>query len=489
MIAEGGLSLPKILKAMGGKISPETIAAISKNPKVIETTSEKITPEVIKNVAETSKPMKPFSIEELPGLHLKSTMEGGPISKIIEPKTGLINTEQALAIIAKESNGAEKVNLVKQALGENTPKKIDYNKFRKAIQNRLTPLDKNIAEHASDYGINRIGFSKTPSEGLEQPLENNTILLSNKKGFGRGSGAHKNPEETLGHIHYLVDKETPDTITATQIQSDAFQGTHRSMPSSKRASELNYQLEKSDYDKRLAEYNSAEPYIDDDGNIIERLVKVSTDGEIPVSYDKNALEQSLKSRKNKLDLKKAELDNFEEKQLLDKNHQERYLQELVDYAAKKDGIKKLRLPTKETSAKVQGYRKDDYIGELSKEYNNLIAKKEKLWMENKNTTKEYKDLEDEIMDFQIKHKGKEDYPSSSKTILKKYDEYPKMIKKLYGKDVKVVTDSKGNAWYEFEIPDKIKKGKGEIKAFSTAALGVLGKKLMDKKNKNGEADQ
>ena len=60
-----------------------------------------------------------WQLEELPGLHLKSTMTDGAISKIIEPKTGLVNVEQALAIIGKESGGADKVALVRQGLGKN----------------------------------------------------------------------------------------------------------------------------------------------------------------------------------------------------------------------------------------------------------------------------------------------------------------------------------------------------------------------------------
>ena len=40
-----------------------------------------------------------------------------------------------------------------------------------------------------------------------------------------------------------------------------------------------------------------------------------------------------------------------------------------------------------------------------------------------------------------------------------------VIKKTFGIEPKTVTDSKGNSWYEFDIPAKFKKGKGEIKAF------------------------
>ena len=45
-----------------------------------------------------------------------ASQEGEAISKIVEPKTGLINTEQALAIIGKESGGVDKVKLVREAL-------------------------------------------------------------------------------------------------------------------------------------------------------------------------------------------------------------------------------------------------------------------------------------------------------------------------------------------------------------------------------------
>jgi len=87
---------------------------------------------------------QPWQMQELPGLHLKSTMEGEAISRIVEPKTGLINTEQALAIIGKESGGADKVALIRQGLGDNIPQKMDYNDFRKTVQDQLIPLETRI---------------------------------------------------------------------------------------------------------------------------------------------------------------------------------------------------------------------------------------------------------------------------------------------------------------------------------------------------------
>jgi hypothetical protein len=82
------------------------------------------------------------------------------------------------------------------------------------------------------------------------------------------------------------------------------------------------------------------------------------------------------------------------------------------------------------------------------------------------------------------------YNKEHQTILKKYSEQPKTIKKLFGQEPTIVTDSKGNTWYEFDIPKKFKEGKGEIKAFGLSpfalptALG-LGAASQIEQKKNG----
>ncbi len=403
---------------------------------------------------------QPWQLQEMPGLHLKSTMEGQAISKIVEPKTGLVNVEQALAIIGKESGGANKVALVRQGLGESIPKKMDYNQFRKIVQDNLIPLEKQFSTHRSSYGISRLGYKnniidpkrlkdwqetlllwenklkkakKTKDIELAKkqvdsfkkdiarwteniPLENQTLILGNKSKFGRGSSAHGNPEETLGHIHFLIDAETPDVLTVTQIQSDAFQGTHRIMP--------------------------------------------------------------------KTQLDEASAKNFTQKQLLDKNHQERYLQELVDYAGKRGDVNKVRLPTSETAAKVQGYSMNyQELKKISGYGEETIIESVKLKekglspedafnvMIKKYNTKPSADDWSRFKEFYNKDL-KMSYSSEHQTILKKYKNNPKLIKKLFGQEPKIVTDSKGNTWYEFDIPKKFKEGKGEIKAFTvTGAIG------------------
>jgi hypothetical protein len=80
-----------------------------------------------------------------------------------------------------------------------------------------------------------------------------------------------------------------------------------------------------------------------------------------------------------------------------------------------------------------------------------------------NVVNSSKDKIDELKELLKTHK--DDYTSSQKTILKKYSDLPKTIKKLYGVEPQMVTDGKGNTWYEFDIPKSFKEGKGEIKAF------------------------
>jgi len=465
---------------------------------------------------------QPWQMQELPGLHLKSTMNEGAISKIIEPKTGLINIEQALGIIGKESGGAEKVAWIKKGLGDNLPLKMDYNQFKKTVQDQLIPLERQFSTARSNYGIDRLGYKSYTEQGArvlpytnsqlpphykkmldnidspnnyykgysdkfyiegihgegfnsiddakswikttisdsqklirETPLENQTLILGNKGKFGRGSDAHGNPDETLGHAHFLRDAETPDVLTVTQIQSDAFQGTNRTMP------------------KSIGDAPKVEKSLQRMQEIQERnksvLNKMKTEGVdeagLPVQqYQIKQFEDIVTGQESQNLMKKAEIENFSQKSLLDKAHQERYIQELVDYAGKRGDINKIRVPTSETAAKVQGYKKFNLSYQEHPDFKDIhskmiAAEESGDAVAHANSYLEYQAMRD------ANPKKYFNYPSEQQTILKKYADQPKTIKKLFGLDVRIVTDSKGNTWYEFDIPEKFKTGKGEIKAF------------------------
>jgi len=352
--------------------------------------------DVANTVRKTSKVVdNAWTVKPLPGLHLKSTMDNGAISKIIESKTGLINTEQALAIINKESGGAEKVALIRQQLGDNIPKKMDYNNFRTKTQESLIPLEVKINyDGNSEYGLENIGYDPWK-------IEHEALTISNRNQFGTGSSMHGNPDDTLGHVHFLKDADNPNTLTITQIQSDAFQG-------GKSTKETKEQLQKSlSLNKKHAEAQRK----------LHDLAVQDPNSRVWTYPDGQQLSNSMYNKvmdgqNNWNKMQQASIDNYSQKQLLGKNHEERYLQEIVNYAGA-NGNNKIRIPTMETAAKVQGFN----------------------------------DMQQNM------------------GVLKKYKNQPKTIKKLYGQDVITVTDSKGNTWYEFDIPESFKSGKGEIKAF------------------------
>lgn len=529
-IVRGGKNL--VVDGLAGKLSKadKVIDATKVGSKVLNKIDDVVKPaisiadDVTKQTYKTT-----WQLEELPGLHLKSTMTDGAISKIVEPKTGLINTEQALGIIGKESGGADKVALIKQGLGENIPKKMDYNEFRKVVQDQLIPLEKQFSKQSSNYGISSLGYPspkfssfqsaikngeehilkletqidsiknlKSPvndgnkllenlTQELKQakinldynksmlsklPLENQTLILGNKSKFGRGSSAHGNPDETLGHIHFLRDAETPDILTVTQIQSDAFQGTHRIMPKTQQEA-------------------------------LEKVSKLKEEGvEIKSMFGdgKESSNAVLANYEKHLQLDEASTKNFTQKQLLDKNHQERYLQELVDYAGKRGDVNKIRVPTSETAAKVQRYdaKKTWNTGSLNNGDNVILSDGTKGTVVDDTfnnfitiKTENGKELNIDFSDAgygmskqspiksvnNVDVKEISEYTSEHQTILKKYSEQPKTIKKLFGQESKIVTDSKGNTWYEFDIPKKFKQGKGEIKAFQFIPPAISGAAL------------
>lgn len=529
-------SLQKGVKKLGNiktSIDPELKQGLQTNGFFDMFKSKKPITTSVKNLDQTIV-SKPWEMQELPGLHLKSTMEGEAISKIVEPKTGLINTEQALAIIGKESGGADKVAIIKQGLGENIPKKMDYNDFRKVVQNQLIPLETNLAEHSSNYGLSNIGYpspkrssydsaitfatqdiknitnkikdfeskgfvgnpdSEVPmflqradyesnlselyqrlgeskaqlaknQESLKNlPLENKTIIFGNKEKFGKGSNAHHNSDETLGHAHYLIDAETPDVFTITQLQSDAFQGSHRIMPKTFDPEKAKYTL------GRMAEIQEKNK------SVLNKMITEGVDetGRPVVDYEIKQLQEIVDAQELQNALQKGHVENFSQKSLLDKNHQERYLQELVNHAAQRGDINKVRVPTSETAANVQSYATIRKYTDEQQTLFNKISKEKEAIIDNSLDSEGFIDYKKaelnpryiELTKEQEKLQAgvKMDYDNTSKTILKKYSEQPKLIKKLFGQDAKIVTDSKGNTWYEFDIPKNFKEGKGQIKAF------------------------
>lgn len=457
MIAEGGMALPKLLEMMGKKVSPEAVAAIINNPKTA----------------------KESLVKELPGLHLKSTMTGSPLEKQLS-KSGDISIESIKNYLKGGDVSSADKDVINNLLNSKYANKtsINYNDLRKDVQKKLVPLKINDVkdfEH-NTHGLVNLGYPdrsqkslndyvkwanenlynnskrkqmwekaltepgmsdnmvniakrnleeikksdefitsqlNDANETLKASPNTNTFTFRNKTQFGSGSNKHFKNKNTLGHTREMVTKEEPNIKHILESQSDYFQSSD----------ELN----------KLKKYINKSEKTEGDLEMISDLQRLAAYGE-----DVN-IKPYIKKAENELwNIKNS---YPEQKKQLFKTHPERFIQENVRKSAK-EGIEKMRYPTKETTIKIQGYE----------------------------TPSESTPFTPEQLQAQ-------------ETILKRAEETPKLIKKLFNKEANIVTDAKGNTWYEFDIPDNYKKGKAEIKALSTAALTALGANKFKNKNK------
>lgn len=455
------------------------------SPAVNQGVKEVVENSVVTQVSDVVNPIEKFIIKEpkTNTLQLKSTMMGSQFEKQLS-KTGELNVNNILAHISKQETSAADRYIIDKVLKEKfaTKTSINYNEFKAAISDELVPLNKFTTSGYADYGIDRIGYHtkntkpimnlddeiigytemindpttdanlrigyrthlddllKIKENELLVPKQNETIIFRNAEKFGRGNSKHF--DEALGHSRIMVTNQEPEIMHVLESQSDFYQG-------------YNINLKKYDLVRMKESISKREiSYLED----LERLKKfketrLTEDGNPMHDSQINQYEDIVKQKEIELKYLKGDIANPEQKMFLGKTHQERFLQENIDYAAK-NGQTKMRYPTSETAAKIEGYTKQSRTRPIVAE-NELDAIPTTIDL---NTNTNY-------------YTGN-DYLPEHKTILKKYDDAPKMIKKTIGVEPKLVTDAKGNTWYEFDIPEKFIKNKAEIKALTTIPVGV-----------------
>jgi hypothetical protein len=167
---------------------------------------------------------------------------------------------------------------------------------------------------------------------------------------------------------------------------------------------------------------------------------------------------------------------------LAENYITRQIQENLKYAAEQ-GQTKMRYPTRETVAKIEGYTKKAIPRPTREQELSLTYKLDRMWKEyfdsheaelrnipfsemeqiGRENIPGYSKMRDEL-DALFSIPTEYDYSPKYKTILKKYADFPKQYQKLFGKntEVRTVTDSKGNTWYEVDVPESYKNGTGQI---------------------------
>lgn len=494
-------------------ISPEEISAINDNLVT------KVTPE-----ATVRSVVTPYEIERYPGYMLKSLMEGNPLEKQLS-KSGTVNVNNIKALLGKGSKVeravVDKVLSSDDFIGK---KAIDYNKFRKAVQDELITYDRTPDKRYENYGGESLNWGgsnkdikewalskgykpareKMPYERDDEwpslfvdPKSGEVLTVSQleplyKKEHGVelatytfsspripiGSGKHYNAN-TLGHSRTYTTADEPDVLHVMESQSDWGQS---------------YKKMNLDGEYNQKRINSLERRIN---NLKESInsemeglrTEKMNDGSDMSPWFADSLRKQIEKDKQLLEELTVELDmrrnpkSATQQDYLAENFTSRQIQENLRYAAEK-GQTKMRYPTKETAAKIEGYPKREAYFDAGG--NDITASGQKLFTYGERLDSEIEALQKERaaitseenwglvpennsrvaeINRRLSDIVKENEPSplpgiTKKTvydyedILKRYEEFPKQYKKLFkGSDVRTVTDSKGNTWYEVDVPE------------------------------------
>ena len=239
-----------------------------------------------------------------------------------------------------------------------------------------------------------------------------------------GSHDHYN-SNTLGHIRTAVNKNEPNVLYILESQSDW--GQH-------------YELTKESNPLISPEIRSEFEQL---GDMISEYV---TGNKEPLNNSKFAgditqARAQYRKYKDMLDGTTKRYNATAQQIHLHKNYQTKQIQEAVLIAAR-NGQKKLRFPTEESAAKIEGFKPKKYY--IDPQTNERMNEFEAIRQNEQ--TGEYGIPEHFIEAFI-------GYPDRQKTILKKYSDFPKMWKKLFKTEPRIVTDSKGNTWYEVDVPE------------------------------------
>lgn len=430
-----------------------------------------------------------WSRETYPGPMLKSLMEGNPLEKQLS-KQGTISLNSLQAYIAKYGNAMEK-EVMNAALQQfKGQQKIDYNAFRKAVQDRLIRYERTPDTRYEDYGAKRLGIN--PRKNVLGAIRLDPEF---RRKYDVQHKSYLDNDEELRSDYIITDKETGNQYTFLNDRESVLEFVKVNAPDIYRKHEEPYKDIKFNtytFSSNKIPNGSSKHYsentlghsrtyvVPSEPDVLHVMESQSDWAQGQIGKVDNSLDDIHFNPNTGERFTPEELPEFRsimaQRNYLTDNYLQRQLQENLLYAAE-NNLKKMRYPTPETAATIEGYSKDipienSELSQLVKERNKLIDElNDKILMSmNENVGDQTKDnLLDKEIEYtrnllhekynkrieQLQNDPSQfTYRPEYMTILKKYEAFPKMYEKLYGKDkVRIVTDAKGNTWYEVDVPD------------------------------------
>lgn len=376
--------------------------------------------------------------EILPGFQVKGLLRGNQLERQLS-KAGTISTNAVKALANKSSEMQGK--LLNKVLDSQFPAQrvVDYDKLRKAVQKELVPYQTSPATRYADYGLDRLGYSSklspesivfNPQTGQYQSkaVKLNTFTFQSPR-IPLGSAKHYD-KGTLGHTRTFTNPEEPDVLNILETQSDWAQNAWSKVSYDKMTKASTHRLEQ-----------------------LRKIIAQQKEKGLPTE----STAQRVPIQKQFQEIPSWHIHHLQQEYL------PRQLQENMLYASR-NNYQRMRYPTRETAIKVEGYEpkllfngnieKEQYAMKLQEKIGQL-----EFQLHQGTNPITYRRLSNEL--FKAKQEYNllkqestgQIYTPQEETILKKYDQFPKMFGKVF-KDQKpsIVQDSKGNSWFEFSIP-------------------------------------
>ena len=380
-----------------------------------------------------SKPA--WSLQKLPGYHIKSTLTGSPLEKQLS-KNGTLSLKQLQAYVNRNDvSTIDKELLGKVLQNHANDRVIDYNTLRQEVQGMIPQYTQHPESRYVTYGMGGLGFQiNKVSDGAGGLVETYSGFKPKTFTFEspgiKGNAKHYN-RNTLGHSRTYTTTDEPDVLYVMESQSDWAQ--NRGI--------VNIDAAK---DPWIHQYNK---------------YKQMLDNQDFSRFSREQLENKVKFFKRMGITSPEEQFQIQLENYMTKSYLNRQLQENLRYAAQR-GQTKMRYPTPETAAKIEGYQPFSQAQEIQGRMEGLAE----AFQQGRVTQDQYQRELTLLQDALNNASTELIYPSDQQTILKKYANFPKQFQKLFGKQtpVRTVTDAKGNTWYEVDVPQNYLNGTAEM---------------------------
>lgn len=447
-------------------------------------------PQVETPVVKTPDQVTPI---DLP-LQIQPLLDGAPVEGMLNAQ-GLIKKKSLLNFIKAQKNEAYQ-KLMNEVLDsdEFNSSFVDYQAFRQAVAKRLPKYSRAPQTAYEDYGVKEINYDPKEVDLRTYTFESDAL---------KGSHNHFKEGNPVGHMRTMSLKEEPDRLYCLENQSDAAQARFYDKEGGQYSKYL-YEMKKKGTDfedarKRESKFLSPlQVYMKDSyfSRQVQEVLRYAAErGKKTVCFPTK--ETAIKIQKyGEAGLLKT-VDDLKDPKLSEYNGKAKALKEATQYNPYDDNALVTEISEK--------YRPQ--IDKLNEELAQLEEAQSKKvrdagafsgplkfigkHLENKaNSTfgQAIKTVSSKIQELQTQLQAElapiyskrtsqqqaydqgmekllDEYGEPAdriKSVLRHYTEFPKQIKKLLNLDTRLITDSKGNTWYEIDVPQSYQDGTATI---------------------------